>query len=111
MWFQGRQDSPDADAERAFVRLERLLERHYRPRRRDETPRQYLDSLSHRGLDERARDVLRTYELAHYRGSVSREQADRAVAQVSALVREGTPVVGRLFGSGRRASRGDWGRN
>jgi transglutaminase-like putative cysteine protease len=111
MWFQGRQDSPDADAERAFVRLERLLERRYRPRRRDETPRQYLDSLSHRGLDERARDVLRTYELAHYRGSVSREQADRAVAQVSALVREGTPVVGRLFASGRRASRGDRGRN
>ncbi len=97
MWVQGRRGDPVDDVERAFARLEYLLERRYRPRRTGETPRAYLQSLGHLSVDERAIEVTRTYERAHYRGTVSREAADEAIRQVDEMVREATPVVGRLF--------------
>jgi transglutaminase-like putative cysteine protease len=91
--YQPRSD-PVSDVERAYERLEALLEERHRPRRRGETPNDYLDNLV--GVDPRARQVVRLYELAHYRRSVTDAQADRAVRLVDGMVGETTPVVGRL---------------
>ena len=71
------------DAERAFERLEYLLERRYRARKPGETPRQYLADI---GADERARTIAAIHERARYAGSVSREDADQAVSLVDDLV-------------------------
>ena len=97
MHFQGRRSTPEADAERAYERLELLLMKRYRPRRPNETPRQYIDALSTVGLDVRAREVANAYERARFAGEVSRARADDAVDAVDELVRESTPVVGRVF--------------
>lgn len=91
--YQPRTD-PVADVERAYARLETLLERRHRPRHSGETVTHYLNSLVVR--DPRVSQVARLYELAHYRRTVSREEADRAVQLVDSLVSETTPVVGRL---------------
>ena len=80
--YQPRAD-PATDAERAFDRLEYLLERRYRPRRPGETPRQYLADI---GADERARTVATIWERARYAGQVSPEEADEAVSLVDDLV-------------------------
>jgi transglutaminase-like putative cysteine protease len=74
---------PETDAERAFERLEYLLERRYRPRRANETPRQYVADI---GADERARRVVLVRERARYGGDVSRAKADEAMALVDELV-------------------------
>ncbi|SEO93616.1 Transglutaminase-like enzyme, putative cysteine protease [Halogranum amylolyticum] len=95
MYYQGARRDPTTDTERAFGRLEYLLERQYRPRRPRETPRSYLTALSKVGLDERATEVGRLYERAHYGPGVSRDEADRAIELVDELVREQLPVVGR----------------
>jgi transglutaminase-like putative cysteine protease len=94
--FHGKRREPATDAVRAFERLEYLLARQYRPRRGGETVRDYLDALSRVGLDERARRVGRIYERARYAGRVSREEADEAIDLVSELVKERTPIIGRL---------------
>ncbi|SFK59475.1 Transglutaminase-like enzyme, putative cysteine protease [Halogranum rubrum] len=96
MYYQGARQDPTADTERAFGRLEYLLERRYRPRRPRETPRSYLTALSKVGLDERATEVGELYERAHYGPGVSRDEADRAIALVDTLVREEIPVIGRI---------------
>ena len=96
MYYQGARRNPTADTERAFARLEYLLERQYRPRRPRETPRSYLAALSKVGLDDRAKEVERLYERAHYGTGVSRAEADRAIDLVDSLVREELPVVGRF---------------
>ncbi|MEF8853088.1 MAG: transglutaminaseTgpA domain-containing protein [Haloarculaceae archaeon] len=80
--YQPRAD-PATDAERAFDRLEYLLEQRYRPRRPGETPRQYLAAI---GADERARTVATIRERARYAGDVTREEADEAVSLVDDLV-------------------------
>ncbi len=80
--YQPRAD-PSTDAERAFDRLEYLLERRYRPRKPGETPRQYLADV---GADERARTVAMIHERARYAGQVSDEEADEAVSLVDDLV-------------------------
>ncbi|SDN01246.1 Transglutaminase-like enzyme, putative cysteine protease [Halogranum gelatinilyticum] len=96
MVHQGARQDPVADTERAFRRLEYLLEREYRPRRPRETPRAYLRALSKVGADERIQTVGAVYEKAHYGTGVSAEEADRAVALVDELVREELPVLRRL---------------
>jgi hypothetical protein len=94
--WHGDPGSPEADAERAFERLELLLARRYRERRTGETPREYVDALAVSGLDKRARTVFETYERAKYAGSVDRERADEAVALVDEFVAESTPLLRRL---------------
>ena len=78
-----------------------LLARQYRPRHTGETHREYVEDLSARGLDERARRVADIHERARYAGRVDRETADEAISLVDAMVRERTPAVGgirRRFG-------------
>ncbi|AUV83316.1 transglutaminase [Salinigranum rubrum] len=89
------------DAERAFDRLERLLERRYRARRPTETPRAYIRALGRgHGLDPRVERVADVYERSHYGSGVSPAEAERAVALVDDLAWEATPVVGELFSRG-----------
>jgi len=99
--WQGARGTPNADVERAYDRLEMLLARQYRPRHTGETHREYVEDLSARGLDERARRVADIHERARYAGRVDRETADEAISLVDAMVRERTPAVGgirRRFG-------------
>jgi hypothetical protein len=79
LWLRGQEptDSPRADAERAFARVEHLLGRRYRERGNEETPRQYLDAID--VTDPRVRRLAAIYERAHYGGEVSREAADEAI--------------------------------
>ena len=99
LYWQSPGDDPDADVERAHRRLERLLEREYRPRRPSESSREYLASLSSADgavpVDERARRVGRCYERATYGSGVTRAEADDAVAAVDELVRERSSIIGR----------------
>ena len=74
---------PETDTERAFERLEYLLEQRYRPREPGETPRRYLADI---GADERARTVAVIHERARYAGQVTREEADEAMSLVDELV-------------------------
>ena len=94
--YRGRRRDPETDVQRAFSRLEYLLGRRYRPRRRTETPRTYLTAMRLRGADERIEVVFDAYERARYGGDVSRADADAAIETVDALVWESTPVVRRL---------------
>ncbi|WP_255192329.1 transglutaminaseTgpA domain-containing protein [Natronobeatus ordinarius] len=94
-------DDPDADVDRAYRRLECLLERAYRPRRRSESVREYLSSLSSASegdvpIDERAYRVGRYYERATYGDGVTRAEADAAVSLVDELVSERSSLTGRL---------------
>ncbi|WIV68280.1 transglutaminaseTgpA domain-containing protein [Natrialbaceae archaeon AArc-T1-2] len=89
-------DEPGRDVERAYERLELLLEREYRPRRRSETVRDYLERLaSAHGLDDRVVAVGRRYERVAYGDGVTREEATETIAAVDALVRDRTPILGR----------------
>lgn len=101
IYWHGRRSEPDQDVERAYRRLESLLARQYRPRRRGESPRRYLtaladsapeDSLPH---DPRLESVLEGYERAVYGGGVDRETAEKVIERVDELTRERLPVVGR----------------
>ncbi|WP_254766599.1 transglutaminaseTgpA domain-containing protein [Salinilacihabitans rarus] len=102
LYWQGFRGDPEADVERAYRRLELLLERRYRPRRESESVRQYLRTLSrYRSFDDEAVRVGRLYERARYGDGVDREAADEAIATVDALVRSRLPAVGRFW---RRSS-------
>ncbi len=90
MRWQPRED-PGTDVERAFDRLEYYLSRKHRNRRPGETPREYLASLSHVGMDERAQRVGSLYEKTQYAGEVTRENADEAVSLVNEIVRGAKP--------------------
>jgi len=94
--WQGSHDTPDAAVERAYDRLELLLERQYRPRKEGETERQYLASLSMRGLDSRVDRVAGAYERARYGDGITDQEATEAVDVVDDLVGERTPILGRL---------------
>ncbi len=103
IYWHGRRRDPDRDAERAFARLERLLARQYRPRRRSESARAYLHALSTAAnaadstpIDARAERVVDYYERASYGAGISRTEADEAIAIVDELARDRLPVVGRL---------------
>ncbi|RQH01221.1 transglutaminase TgpA family protein [Natrarchaeobius oligotrophus] len=105
VYRHGRRSDPDRDAERAFRRLEWLLAREHRPRRRGESAREYLralaaetdDGLAH---DPRTAAVLERYERAVYGGGVDRETADESIAAVDDLSRERVPLVGRRRSEG-----------
>ncbi|MFB6211521.1 MAG: DUF3488 and DUF4129 domain-containing transglutaminase family protein [Halobacteriales archaeon] len=71
----------------AFNRLEYLLGRKYRPRRPDETPREYLTALQSRGLDGRVTEVFELYERARYGGEIDVDSADRAVRLSRELIK------------------------
>jgi transglutaminase-like putative cysteine protease len=88
---------PEAAVDRAYDRLETLLQRRYRARRPGETPRAYVAALSARGLDDRAKRVADVYERARYAEGVSESEATEAVETVDRLAWEATPLVGRLL--------------
>ncbi|MFB6168206.1 MAG: DUF3488 and DUF4129 domain-containing transglutaminase family protein [Haloferacaceae archaeon] len=88
--------TPDADAVRAYGRLEMAFERQYRPRERGETPRQYVESLVEDGADEGALAVLDAYERARHGDGVDEATADRAVETVDRLVRSRAGVSDRF---------------
>ncbi|SEW17807.1 transglutaminaseTgpA domain-containing protein [Natrinema salifodinae] len=116
IYWHGVRGEPDRDAERAFRRLERLLARRYRPRRRSESARAYLEGLSAAAeadsdtdadaggadrddiapLDPRTESVLASYERAKYGDGVDRDEADDAIAIVDDLARERLPGIGRF---------------
>ncbi|WP_435552367.1 DUF3488 and transglutaminase-like domain-containing protein [Natrinema sp. CGMCC1.2065] len=101
VYWHGPRRDPDRDAERAFERLERLLARQYRPRRRSESARAYLTALAAAATegepptDPRLERILEAYERATYGGGVDREDADAAIAVVDDLARDRLPVIGR----------------
>ncbi|WP_408956853.1 DUF3488 and transglutaminase-like domain-containing protein [Natrinema sp. 74] len=102
IYWHGSRGDPDRDAERAFRRLERLLARQFRPRRRSESARAYLAALSETAdeddgepLDPRTERVLECYERAIYGDGVDRTAADEAIAVVDDLAREYLPLFGR----------------
>jgi transglutaminase-like putative cysteine protease len=101
IYWHGFRDEPDRDAQLAFRRLERLLTRQYRPRRRSESPRAYLRALSTTAddggpLDPQTDRVLEYYERATYGNGVSRAEADEAIEIVDGFARTRLPVIGRL---------------
>ncbi|MFC4439631.1 MULTISPECIES: transglutaminase TgpA family protein [Natrialbaceae] len=97
LYRHGRRGDPDADARHAYRRLERLLAREYRPRRRAESSRQYLAALSaEEAVDPRAKRVAEAYERATYGGGVDREAADEAITTVDELARERLPILRRF---------------
>lgn len=79
---------PKRDIERAFDRLEYLLERHHRPRRSGETRMQYVRDVGE--ADERR--VAEIYERAVYAGDPSHALADEAIEIVDERVKKYTVV-------------------
>jgi transglutaminase-like putative cysteine protease len=79
LWLREQEptDAPQTDAERAFDRVEHLLERRYRERATAETPRQYHNAVGVN--DDRVRRLTDIYERAHYAGTVTREEATEAI--------------------------------
>ncbi len=79
LWLR-RQPSgrPAARIDGTFARLEYVLAREYRPRRPDETPREYIEALRSRGIDDRAEGLYRLYERARYAGTAAEADAERA---------------------------------
>ena len=84
VWLRWQpREEPATDVERAFERLEYLLERRHRERHPGETVRAYLDAID---ADERARRVATIRERARYAGTVDRAAADEAIDLVDELV-------------------------
>ncbi|WP_439028593.1 transglutaminase TgpA family protein [Haloarchaeobius sp. DT45] len=96
--WQGTRRDPETDVVRAVERLELLLERKYRPRRAQESPRRYINKLSVSGLDARAERVGELHEKAVYGPGVSQAEADEVVELVDAIVRAHTPLLRRFAG-------------
>ncbi|ELY54286.1 transglutaminase TgpA family protein [Natronolimnohabitans innermongolicus] len=120
-YWQRPTDDPNRDVERAYRRLERVLAREHRPRKRSESARRYLESIAAGDRDGKASDdgssgpgdggteptvesqtvdprleaVLERYERARYGGGVDRETADETIAIVDELTRERLPILGR----------------
>jgi hypothetical protein len=66
---------PEAEIRGAFGRVLYLLERRYRPRKRGETVREYLDAI---GADDAAREVAELRERCVHAGRVSEAEGRRA---------------------------------
>jgi transglutaminase-like putative cysteine protease len=81
--YQPRTD-PARDVERAYERLEYVLERQGPDRLPGQTPRSFLGGAA----DDRVRRVLELYERSHYGGEVSEAAADEAVSLVDDLVED-----------------------
>jgi len=88
---RGRRAEPAEDIERAFGRLEFLLERRHRERREAETVREYLDAI---GADRPARRVAAIRERARYSGTATEEMADEAFELVRELRNDGDRAAG-----------------
>lgn len=103
IWLRRGPDGPPRRrVEGTFQRLDYLLGRRYRPRRRDETPRAYLSALRSRLTggdgadatsrtgphDQRVGRLFDLYERAHYAGRVTDDEADRAWQLLEALREE-----------------------
>ncbi|MDY6765311.1 MAG: transglutaminase domain-containing protein [Halobacteria archaeon] len=89
--WQRRTDDPERDVERAFERLEYVLEKNYRPRRPGETPREYFSWMyeGKMGIDKRIERVFDIHEKSHYSPeSVTQEEADEAVELVDKIVKD-----------------------
>ena len=67
---------PQADIERAYRRLEYVLERRSRPRRAGETPREYVTAVNG-GLA--AQELVKLHERSRYGNEASEEMADEAI--------------------------------
>nr|WP_244265051.1 transglutaminase domain-containing protein [Halorhabdus tiamatea] len=80
--WQPRED-PATDVDRAFERLEYVLERRHRERRPGETVNDYLSTVE---ADERARRVAEIREQMRYAGVVDRAAADETIELVDELV-------------------------
>ncbi|WP_247003038.1 transglutaminase TgpA family protein [Halosolutus gelatinilyticus] len=93
VYWHGPREDPDADARRAYRRLERHLARQYRPRRDAESPRRYLAALrDDHAIDPRVETVVATYEHATYGTGVDRDAAETAIEIVDGLVRTHLPL-------------------
>jgi transglutaminase-like putative cysteine protease len=88
---------PKSDIERAYERLEYLLEREYRPRQSGESRRQYVRRVG----DDRARRIGEIYEQAVYAGNATESLADEAVDLVDQRVHERSRLWSRLPSSER----------
>ena len=95
LYWQRPGTDPDADAKRAADRLERHLERTYRPRRPTESRAEYLDTLP-RSIDDRTETVFSIAERATYGDGVTREAANEAIEIADAVVTSSVPVIGRF---------------
>ncbi|WP_247730494.1 transglutaminaseTgpA domain-containing protein [Halovivax limisalsi] len=88
-------ESPAADAERAYERLEYFLAATHRPRAPAESYRAYLEALSESAdLDERVHRVAEIRERATFGPGVDRAAADEAIRAVDELVAERRPIRG-----------------
>ncbi len=97
-YYQPR-ESPTADVERAWQRLEAKLGRDHRPRRPTESARSYVGALDDSWpLDPRVYEVLEHYERSRYAGAIDQEAADAAVENVNNLTRRTLPLIGRRYG-------------
>jgi transglutaminase-like putative cysteine protease len=67
---------PPADIERAYRRLEYVLERRSRPRRAGETPREYVTAVNG---GPAAQELVTLYERSRYGNEASEETADEAI--------------------------------
>lgn len=67
---------PPTDIERAYRRLEYVLERRYRPRRAGETPREYVTAVD---AGPAARELVTLYERMRYGNEASEAMADAAI--------------------------------
>ena len=67
---------PVTDIERAYRRLEYVLERRYRPRRAGETPREYVEAVD---AGPAARELVTVYERMHYGNEASEGMAEAAI--------------------------------
>ncbi len=95
LYWQRPTGSPNADAERAYRRLEDYLGARYRPRSPTESPRAYLEALSASAdLDERVHAVAAAREQATFGPGVDRVTADEAIAAVDELVYATRPIRG-----------------
>ena len=69
---------PPERVEQVVSRLEYVLGKRYRPRRPDETPREYHATLKHYGADDAVLQLYELYERVHYAGRVDDEEAAEA---------------------------------
>ena len=67
---------PPSDIERAYRRLEYVLERRYRPRRAGETPREYVAAVD---AGPAARELVALYERMHYGNEATEAMAESAI--------------------------------
>lgn len=87
VWVRRVPDGPPASRiAGVFARTEYLLGRAHRPRRPDETPREYLAALGSDRVDGRVRAVYDAYEKAQYAGEASRAAAAEAVRAYEGFV-------------------------